>query len=78
MTEAEYATMLEELDRQLNDPDIPMDPARVWALLADLRTMSSPSVRADPARSQADLAGPGLGFDKRGVSQVGDSAPAQP
>lgn len=78
MTEAEYATMLEELDRQLNDPDIPMDPARVWALLADLRTMSSPSVRADPERSQADLAGPGLGFDNRSVSQLGDGAPARP
>lgn len=36
MTETEYDEKLEELDRQLNDPDIPMDPARVWALLADL------------------------------------------
>jgi hypothetical protein len=36
MTEAEYAKKLEELDRQLNDPDIPMDPTQVWALLADL------------------------------------------
>lgn len=36
MTETEYDEKLEELDRQLNDPDIPMDPVRVWALLADL------------------------------------------
>ena len=36
MTEAEYAQKLEELDRQLNDPVIPLDAARVWALSADL------------------------------------------
>ena len=46
MTEAEYAKKLEELDRQLNDPDIPMNPARVWALLADLRRDASGSDRA--------------------------------
>jgi len=43
MTEAEYVRKLEELDRQLNDPDIPMDPARVWALLADLSEHASGS-----------------------------------
>jgi len=37
MTETEYAKKLEELDRQLNDPESPMDPGRVWALLADVR-----------------------------------------
>jgi hypothetical protein len=35
MTEAEYARKLAELDRLLNDPDVPMQPARVWALLAE-------------------------------------------
>jgi len=46
MTEAEYAKKLEELDRQLNDPDIPMDPARVWELLAALGERASG--RPDP------------------------------
>ncbi len=36
MIDHEYARKLEELDRLLNDPDVPMDPSRVWSLLADL------------------------------------------
>ena len=44
MTEVEYAKKLEEVDRQLNDPDVPMDPARVWELLADLSDGVSGSI----------------------------------
>ena len=36
MTEADYACKLDELDRLLNDPDVPMEPARVWSLLAEI------------------------------------------
>jgi hypothetical protein len=36
MTQDDYARKLDELDSLLNDPDVPMDPARVWSLLADL------------------------------------------
>ena len=36
MTEADYARKLAELDRLLNDPDVPMQPARVWALLGEI------------------------------------------
>jgi hypothetical protein len=36
MTDTEYARKLEELDRLLNDPDVPMEPARVWSLLAEI------------------------------------------
>ena len=36
MTEAEYARKLDELDRLLNDPDVPIEPARVWSLLAEI------------------------------------------
>ena len=36
MTDAEYARKLAELDRLLNDPDVPMEPAKVWSLLAEL------------------------------------------
>lgn len=36
MTQTEYARKLDELESLLNDPDVPMNPARVWALLADI------------------------------------------
>ncbi len=36
MTELDMAAKLDELDRILNDPDVPMEPARVWALLAEI------------------------------------------
>ena len=43
MTETEYARKLDELDRLLNDPDVPMEPAKVWSLLAEIakRDMTS-------------------------------------
>jgi len=36
MTDADYARKLDELDRLLNDPDVPMEPSRVWSLLAEI------------------------------------------
>jgi hypothetical protein len=42
MTDAEAEKALEELDRLLNDPDVRMDPARVWTLAARL---SAPIMR---------------------------------
>lgn len=36
MTETDYAHKLDELDRLLNDPDAPMEPDRVWSLLAEI------------------------------------------
>jgi hypothetical protein len=36
MTETEYARKLDELDRLLNDPDVPMEPEKVWCLLAEI------------------------------------------
>ena len=36
MTDADYARKLDELDRLLNDPDVPMEPAKVWSLLAEI------------------------------------------
>jgi hypothetical protein len=36
MSSAEYYRKLDELDRLLNDPDIPMQPERIWSLLADV------------------------------------------
>jgi len=36
MTEIEYARKMAELDRLLNDPDVPMQPSEVWALLDEI------------------------------------------
>ena len=36
MTDKEYTHKLDELDRLLNDPEVPMEPALVWSLLAEL------------------------------------------
>ena len=36
MTQSEIDAALDELDRLLNDLDTPMDPDRVWALLAEV------------------------------------------
>jgi hypothetical protein len=36
MEPSEYTHKLEELDRLFNDPDAPMEPARLWQLLAQL------------------------------------------
>ena len=36
MTDADYSRKLDELDRLLNDPDVRLEPARVWALLAEV------------------------------------------
>jgi hypothetical protein len=36
MSTAEYSQKLDELDRLLNDPDVPMQPDRIWSLLADV------------------------------------------
>lgn len=47
MPDRDYASKLDELDRLLNDPEVPMEPARVWSLLAELSD-------ADPAPAQAE------------------------
>ena len=36
MNEQDYSAKLDELDRLLNDPDGPMQPDRVWSLLAEV------------------------------------------
>lgn len=68
MTQDEYARTLDELDRQLNDPDVPMDPAKVWSLLAVLSerdtgvmTRGGPSRGADASHAAAALGGGAIG-----------------
>ena len=36
MSNADLENKLDELDRILNDPEVPMEPARVWLLLAEI------------------------------------------
>lgn len=48
MSTADYSRKLDELDRLLNDPDVPMQPDRIWSLLADV---SQPDV-ASASRSR--------------------------
>ena len=36
LTDAEYARRIDELDRLLNDPDVPMEPKKIWSLLAEI------------------------------------------
>jgi hypothetical protein len=43
MSTVEYRRKLDELDRLLNDPDVPLEPDRIWSLLAEL---SRPEVTA--------------------------------
>jgi len=51
MTQDDYARKLDELDRLLNDPDVQMDPARVWSLLADV-SGRDPSALAQRSQRQ--------------------------
>jgi hypothetical protein len=51
MTDMDYAHKLDELERLLNDPDVPMEPARVWSLLAEL---SHPGMSGDGVGKGAD------------------------
>jgi hypothetical protein len=43
MTDLEYSRKLEELDQLLNDPTVPMQPDRIWSLLADVSGREFPA-----------------------------------
>lgn len=42
MTETEFQAKLAELDRLLNDPDVRLDPDRIWTLLAEISRRTAP------------------------------------
>jgi hypothetical protein len=48
MTQTEYNRKLDELDRLLNDPEVPMQPHRIWELLAEV---ANPGPVPDTARA---------------------------
>ncbi len=51
MEASEYARKLKELDHLFNDPDVPVEPARLWLLLAELaRHDRVPPCAAPPTR----------------------------
>ena len=50
MTQADFASKLDELDRLLNDPDVRLEPARVWALLAEVRQVAQGAMPQDAPR----------------------------
>ena len=60
MSTAEYSRKLDELDRLLNDPDVPMQPDRIWSLLADVARPEAPSAtvsaKSAPANRQSFIA----------------------
>lgn len=51
MTDAEYDRKLDELDRLLNDPDVPMQPAKVWSLLAEISSQDAVTCMANASTS---------------------------
>ncbi|MGH7040818.1 MAG: peptide chain release factor 1 [Acetobacteraceae bacterium] len=56
MTDAEYGRKLDELDRLINDPEVPIQPDRVWSLLAELasREHRSTAPRRASVRKRLD------------------------
>jgi hypothetical protein len=36
MTQRDFEQKLDELDKLLNDPEVPLEPGRVWSLLAEV------------------------------------------
>lgn len=56
MSEAEIAQKTAELDRLLNDPEVRMDPSRVWKLAQELRT-SQPIRTAQQAKPLLGVGG---------------------
>jgi hypothetical protein len=62
MTENDYAQTLDELERLLNDPDVPMQPELIWRLLDKVSerdlpggTMLSRIMAATPQAPTAEL-----------------------
>jgi hypothetical protein len=60
MEDPDYDRKLAELDQLLNDPDVPMQPGRVWMLLAELASHDMPGA-ALPASVLATSARPASG-----------------
>ena len=49
MTDTEYDSKQQEVERLLNDPETPMRPDQIWALLEDLARSGPKSARSTEA-----------------------------
>jgi hypothetical protein len=52
MSEDDYTKKANELDRLLNDPDVPMEPSMIWLLVDELLAAGGPE-----RGKQADVSG---------------------
>ena len=46
MTQQDREQKLDEVDRLLNDPDVALEPSRVWSLLEELARLDVAPIRA--------------------------------
>jgi len=51
MTQIEYARKLDELEKLLNDPDVSLEPGRVWSLLDEIAVHAPEPGAATPQAS---------------------------
>lgn len=49
MTRGEYEAKLAEMDRLVNDCDVPLMPERIWSLLAELTRVPHRFAETEPA-----------------------------
>lgn len=54
MTETDYERKIDQLDRLLNDPDVPMEPGRIWSLLAEIAEYDLTDKRCDESSIRSD------------------------
>ncbi len=60
MSDGDYARKLDELERLLNDPDVPMEPGLVWSLLDEISEASVyPDTLSGGSAAQASAQGSG-------------------
>ena len=62
MTETEYNRKLDELNRLINDPEVPMQPHRIWDVLAEVADVGQ--VRSAPIRNSLFPSGPVIGLSE--------------
>ena len=46
MSESEYHAKVRQVERILNDPEVPMQPALVWSLLAEIERHAAAEAEA--------------------------------
>ncbi len=68
MTDDDYTRKLDELDRLLNDWDVPMQPDRVWSLLDEVAEQSRTKLRGDGAGSSVITAPPAASGPREGAA----------